>query len=123
MGRVQCIPGRGPVHTFNEKKCGNWWCDNRSVCVDGQYCECPNNMIGDAAWHSCGCPENQFANDSNVCVDLPACVFVWDDETEELFPDFYQFQNSTAAPTQAVTPNQVQVIEAEPELAIESSYY
>jgi len=75
-------------------------------------------MIGDAAWHSCGCPENQFANDSNVCVNLPGCVLVWDDDEGELFPDFYQFENSTAAPTQAVTPKQVQVIDAEPELAI-----
>ena len=72
-------------------------------------------MVGDAAWHSCGCPENQKANDSNVCVDLPGCVLVWNDETEELFTGF---QDSTAAPTQAMIPDQVQVIEAEPELAI-----
>ena len=96
------------------KKCGNWWCDSRANCVDGQYCECPNNMIGDAAWHSCGCPPNQHANDSNICVDLPACVLVWNDD-EYSDPDLVE---GTVAPSQPTRPNQVQDSEAEPELAI-----
>lgn len=72
-------------------------------------------MIGDAAWHSCGCPQNQIANDSDICVNLPECEDVWEDDGEELFE--YEFHKSSAAPTQAVNRQEAEVIKAEPEFA------
>lgn len=74
--------------------CGNFWCDNRSICVDGMYCECPNNMIGDPAWQGCVCPRTQYATSSDTCVDLPNCSSLSPTLSPTRQPTFSPFLNS-----------------------------
>ena len=65
-----------------KSKCGAYWCDVRSTCINDTVCVCEEPLHGDPVFQSCICDINTYYNGSD-CIPVTECTQTECPVTEE----------------------------------------